>query len=101
MYAMQCFVLSDINDQHVNQSINSPVERKQLQIKHFYFFLNMVYWLLTTLFNKQPTGIQTSPSLNGTLYISLYRPAGVHARQSVVRCYYHLKAQGKHIRHVL
>lgn len=38
MYAIQSFVLSDINDQHVNQSINSPVERKQLQIKCFYFF---------------------------------------------------------------
>lgn len=96
-----CVPYRVINNQHVNQSINSPVERKQLQIKRFYFFLNMVYWLLTTLFNKQPTGIQTSLSLNGTLYISLYRPAGVHACQSVVRCYYHLKAQGKHIRHVL
>lgn len=94
-----CVPYRVINNQHVNQSINSPVERKQLQIKLFFF--NMVYWLLTTLFNKQPTGIQTSPSLNCTLYISLYRPAGVHARQSVVRCYYHLKAQGKHIRHVL
>lgn len=31
----------------------------------------MVYWLLTTLFNKQPTGIQTSQSLNCTLYVVL------------------------------
>lgn len=46
MYAIQIFVLRDINDQHVNQSINSPVERKQLQIKRFYFFFK--YGLLAT-----------------------------------------------------
>lgn len=45
MYAMQCFVLSDINDQHVNQSINSPVERKQLQKKRGFF---LKYGLLAT-----------------------------------------------------